>query len=179
MRSLRSRRRSKEKIFFRRSRSPHDNSLMPLTIQVARRRMRCLVGKAMTSADHTPGLASLEPDTRVGISLLSRLQNHDEAGTGFTGSDLLLGDSEEISTIIVLLGNFSGVLSANSGCYGYFLNKLAESDRAMLITLCTTNYILLHELFKTMLSYDKFSNFSASCYCDTYILQPQAQKWPT
>ncbi len=32
---------------------------------------------------------------RVGISLVSCLQKHDEAGTGYAGRDLLLVDSEE------------------------------------------------------------------------------------
>ncbi len=50
----------------------------------------------MTSADQTPGLASSEPETGVGISLVSRLQNHDEAGTGYVGGDLLLVDSEDM-----------------------------------------------------------------------------------
>ncbi len=35
-------------------------------------------------------------DTGVGISLVSKLQNHDEAGTGYTGRDLLLVDNEEM-----------------------------------------------------------------------------------
>ncbi len=37
-----------------------------------------------------------EPDTGVRVSLVSRLQNHDEAGTGYAGRDLLLVDSEEM-----------------------------------------------------------------------------------
>ncbi len=62
---------------------------------------RCLVvGKANTPAGHTPGLAPPEPDTRVGRSLVSRLQNHDEAGTVYAGRDLSLVDSEEIKIII-------------------------------------------------------------------------------
>ncbi len=50
----------------------------------------------MTPAGHTPELALPEPDTGVRISLVSRLQNHDEAGTGYAGRDLLLVDSEEM-----------------------------------------------------------------------------------
>ncbi len=47
----------------------------------------------MTPACHTPGLASPELDTGVGISLLPRLKNHNEAGT----------------VIAVALGNTHGV----------------------------------------------------------------------
>ncbi len=54
------------------------------------------VGKAMTPADRTPGLTSPEPDTGVGRSLVSSLQNHDAAGTGYAGRDLLLVDSDEM-----------------------------------------------------------------------------------
>ncbi len=50
----------------------------------------------MTPAGPTPGLASPEPDTGVGIPLVSRPQNHDEAGTGYAGRDLLHVDSEEM-----------------------------------------------------------------------------------
>ncbi len=58
---------------------------------------KCLVvGTAKTPAGHTTGLASPEPDTGVGRSLVSRLQTHDEAGTGYVGRDLLLVDSEEM-----------------------------------------------------------------------------------
>ncbi len=49
----------------------------------------------MTPAGHTPGLALPEPATGVGISLVARLQNHDEVGAGYTGRDLLLVGSEE------------------------------------------------------------------------------------
>ncbi len=53
----------------------------------------------MTPAGHTPGLASSEPDTWVGIFLVSRLQNHDEGGTGYTGRNVLLVNSEEMNEI--------------------------------------------------------------------------------
>ncbi len=57
---------------------------------------RCLVvGKAKMPAGYTPGLASPEPNTGVGRSLVSRLQNH-EAGTEYAGRDLLLVESEEM-----------------------------------------------------------------------------------
>ncbi len=48
------------------------------------------VGKAVTPAGQFTGLAVPEPDTRVGISLASRLRNQDEAGAGCAGRDLLL-----------------------------------------------------------------------------------------
>ncbi len=44
----------------------------------------------MTPAGHTLGLASPEPDTQVGISLVSGLRFHDEVRTGYTGHELLL-----------------------------------------------------------------------------------------
>ncbi len=50
----------------------------------------------MTPAGHTPGLASPEPDTGVGISLVSNLQTHDEGRTGYAGRDFLLVDDEEM-----------------------------------------------------------------------------------
>ncbi len=46
----------------------------------------------MTPTDHTPGLATLEPDTGVGISLVSKLQNDNEVGIGCAGRNLLLVD---------------------------------------------------------------------------------------
>ncbi len=44
----------------------------------------------MTPAGHIPRLTSPEPDTGVGIPLVSRLQSHDKAGTGYAGCYLLL-----------------------------------------------------------------------------------------
>ncbi len=50
---------------------------------------RCfIIGKPKTPAGRTPGLASPEPETWVEISLVFRLQNHDDAGTGYTGCRL-------------------------------------------------------------------------------------------
>ncbi len=73
---------AREKRFSRRSMSSYGNSLMPLTIRVARRCMR-----SIRLMSRRRGLASPEPDTGVVISLVSRLQNHDEAGPGYVGRD--------------------------------------------------------------------------------------------
>ncbi len=53
-------------------------------------------GKAMKFAGYIAGLVSPESDTRVGIFLVPRLQNHDEARTGYAERDLLLVGSEEM-----------------------------------------------------------------------------------
>ncbi len=52
--------------------------------------------KAMTPTGQTLGLASPEPDTDVGISLVSRLENQEYAETGYARPDQPLVDSEEI-----------------------------------------------------------------------------------
>ncbi len=43
----------------------------------------------MTPAGYIAGLASPEPDTGIGKFLVSRLQNHDEAGTQDTHHDFV------------------------------------------------------------------------------------------
>ncbi len=88
---------------------------------------RCLVvGKAKTPAGHTLGLASSEPDTGVGISLLSRLQNHDKAETGYTGRDLPLVDilKVEVTATSRSFAESTANISARSERVGIFTNSV-------------------------------------------------------
>ncbi len=65
----------------------------------------------MTPASHTSGLASLEPGTGVGISLVSRLQKEHEAGMGYAGSDMLLVDIEDKMYVV-----YSDVQGTHTPC---------------------------------------------------------------
>ncbi len=61
------------------------------------RTLRRLLSRPIMCFGQIPGLAPPPvPGTEGGISLVARLQNHDEARTGYARRDLLLVDNEEM-----------------------------------------------------------------------------------